>query len=111
MNQPQARYSARRDRVRKWLTVGIGIKRWALFTILGLALAAIGASLAVAYVAVDLSLVVMEWISAMTHTLLDSVALGVVLLVAGVLCVAIGLRGTLKAVERAFSGGDCAIVL
>ena len=102
----QKRYSARRDRALKWLTVGIGIKRWALFTVLGLVLSAVGASLAVAYVAVDLSLVVMEWISATTHTLLDSVALGVVLLIAGVLCVAIGLRGTLKAVERAYSGGD-----
>ncbi len=102
----EKRYSARRDRALKWLLVGIGIKRWALFTILGIILSAVGASLAVAYVAVDLSLVVMEWISATTHTLLDSVALGIVLLVAGVLCVAIGLRGTLKAVERAYSGGD-----
>lgn len=101
----EKRYSARRDRALKWLMVGIGIKRWALFTLLGIALAAVGASLAVAYIAVDLSLVVMEWISATTHTLLDSVALGVVLLIAGILCVAFGLRGTLKAVERAYSGG------
>ena len=105
MNAPQTSYSVRRGRALQWLTVGIGIKRWALFTVLGIVLSAVGASLVVAYVAVDLSLVVMEWIFATTHTLLDSVALGIVLLVAGVLCVAIGLRGTLKAVERAYSGG------
>ena len=102
----EKKYLARRDRVLKWLTIGIGIKRWVLFTLLGLVLAAVGASLAAAYVAVDLSLVVMEWISATTHTLLDSVALGIALLIAGVLLVAVGLRGTMKAVERAFSDGS-----
>jgi hypothetical protein len=102
----EKKYLARRDRVLKWLTIGIGIKRWVLFTLLGLVLAAVGASLTAAFVAVDLSLLVMEWISAKTHTLLDSVALGIALLIAGVLLVAVGLRGTMKAVERAFSNGN-----
>jgi uncharacterized cofD-like protein len=96
-------YSARRKRALKWLTLGLGVKRWALFTFLGLALAAFGAALSLAYVAIDLSLFITEWISAKTHTLFDSIALGIVLLVLGVLLVIIGWRGTLKAVERAYA--------
>lgn len=100
-------YSARREqlqgRARGWLTFGIGIKRWALLTLCGLILAAVGAALAAAYVAVDLSLWVMEQTSRGAHVLLDSVALGIGLLIAGVLLVAVGLRGTLKAVERTYS--------
>ncbi len=97
------KYSARRKRALKWLTLGLGVKRWALFTLLGLVLAAFGAALSTAYVAIDLSLLITEWISAKTHTLFDSIALGIVLLVLGVLLVAFGLRGVLKAVEGAYS--------
>jgi uncharacterized cofD-like protein len=97
-------YEMRRRRARGWLTIGIGIKRWALLTLIGIILAAVGACLAAAYVAVDLSLWVMEQFSRTTHVLLDSVALGIGFLAGGVLLVAIGLRGTLKAVERAYSG-------
>lgn len=94
-----------------WLTFGIGIKRWALFAVLGLVLAALGAALSLAYVAVDFSLWVMETITSFTHSIVDSVTLGIACLLAGVICVAIGLRGTLKAVERVYSnnssrGGD-----
>jgi uncharacterized cofD-like protein len=96
-------YSARRARALKWLTLGLGVKRWALFTLLGLVLAAFGAALSTAYVAIDVSLFITEWISAKTHTLFDSIALGIVLLAVGVLLVIFGLRGTLKSVERAYA--------
>jgi uncharacterized cofD-like protein len=96
----------RRKRAKGWLTFGIGIKRWVLLALLGLVLAALGAALATAYVSVDLSLWVMEQMSRTAHVLLDSVALGIGLLLAGVLLVAVGLRGTFKAVERAYAGGD-----
>lgn len=98
------KYVARRERALKWFTVGIGIKRWILFTLIGLVLATVGAALSTAFIAVDLSLLVVEWISANTHALLDSVAVGIAFLIAGVLLVAIGLRGTFKAVERAYAG-------
>lgn len=97
-------YGARRERALKWLTVGIGIKRWVFFTLIGLVLATVGAALSTAFIAVDLSLLVVEWISENTHALLDSVAVGIAFLIAGVLLVAIGLRGTFKAVERAYAG-------
>lgn len=100
------KYSARRKRALKWLTLGLGVKRWAVFTLLGLVLAAFGAALSTAYVAIDLSLLITEWISAKTHTLFDSIALGIVLLVLGVLLVGVGLRGILKSVERAYSSGE-----
>lgn len=96
-------YLARRERALKWLTFGIGIKRWGFFTLIGLALAAAGAALSTAFIAVDLSLLVMEWFSAITHALLDPVALGIGFLFAGALLVGIGLRGTFKAVERAYA--------
>jgi uncharacterized cofD-like protein len=97
------KYSARRKRALKWLTLGLGVKRWALFTLLGLVLAAFGAALSMAYIAIDLSLFITEWLSAKTHTLFDTITLGIVLLALGVLLVIIGWRGTLKAVERAYS--------
>lgn len=102
----RARNLPGRERAMGWLTIGIGIKRWALLTLIGIVLAACGAALAAAYVAVDLSLLVMEWASRVTHVLVDSVLLGIGLLAAGVLLVAVGLRGTLKAVERAYAGSN-----
>jgi uncharacterized cofD-like protein len=89
-----------------WLTFGIGIKRWAVLAIWGLILAALGASLSLAYVSVDFSLWVMETITGFTHTIVDSVTLGVACLLAGVICVAIGLRGTFKAVERVYANSN-----
>jgi len=86
-----------------WLTYGIGIKRWALLAILGLVLAALGASLSLAYVSVDFSLWLMETITNVTHTIVDSVTLGVAFLLAGAVCVAVGLFGIFKAVERVYA--------
>jgi uncharacterized cofD-like protein len=103
-SKAQNDYEARRKRAKGWLTFGIGIKRWALLTLLGLILATMGAALASAYFSIDLSLWVMEQMSRTTHVLLDSVALGFGFLLAGALLIAIGLRGTFKAVERAYSG-------
>jgi uncharacterized cofD-like protein len=103
-SKARAEYASRRDRARGWMTFGIGIKRWAVLALLGLTLAATGAALAAAYVAIDLSLWVMELLSHSTHLLLDSVLLGFVFLIAGVILVAVGLRGTFKAVERAYAG-------
>lgn len=89
-----------------WLTFGIGIKRWGLLAVLGLVLATLGAALSLAYVSVDFSLWVMETITGITHTIVDSVTLGVACLLAGVICVAIGLRGTFKAVERVYANSN-----
>ena len=86
----------------QWLTVGLGIKRWGVLALLGLLLAVAGASLATAYVSVDLGLLISEMAS-MRGYALDPVALGVALLTAGAILVVVGLRGTLQAVERAFA--------
>jgi len=86
----------------QWMTVGIGVKRWGVGAIFGLLLSIAGAILASTYVAVDLSIALMYWVHGVSGALLDPVALGVILLVAGVLLVAICLRGTLRSVEGAF---------
>ncbi len=86
----------------QWLTVGLGVKRWALLSVVGLALAIFGAALGFAYVAVDFSLGVVEWLDKTTGQLPDSVALGVMCLTLGIFAVAIGLRGVYKAVERVY---------
>lgn len=104
---PKFNRRAPRDwRAIKWLTPGIGIKRWGLLALLGLACAIIGAALATALVSVDLGLYVSAWLYARSGYLLDPVALGIALLTGGFISVVIGLRGTLKAVERAFSGNS-----
>lgn len=90
----------------KWLTVGIGIKRWGLLALMGIILAVIGAALSSAYVAVELSINVMSWIASHTNRLIDTESIGLLLLLIGVLMVAIGMRGTFRAVERAFSTGS-----
>jgi hypothetical protein len=86
----------------QWMTVGIGVKRWALGAICGLLLAVAGATLSATYVAVDFSFALMYWAHHFTGYLLDPVALGAVLLAAGVLLVAFCLRGTMRSVEHAF---------
>lgn len=96
----------RPPRALQWMTVGIGIKRWALLTILGLLLAIIGAPLFTAYFAVDFSINMLEWIAMRTNRTVDTVSLGIILLAAGVIMVVVGLRGTFRAVERAFSTGE-----
>lgn len=88
----------------QWLTIGLGIKRYALLVVLGLALVIFGAALTFAYVAVDFSLGVIANISRLTGRLLDSVAIGVMCLTLGALAVAVGWRGVMKAVERVYAG-------
>lgn len=90
----------------KWLTPGIHIKRWALTAILGLMLAAIGALFAGAELSINLGLTAIEWVYALTGRVVDPVALGIALGIAGVALVAIGLRGTLGAVEDALGRKD-----
>jgi hypothetical protein len=86
----------------QWLTPGLGIKRWGLLALLGLAAAIAGASFATAYLSVDLGLTITEMFAPWGYSV-DPVALGIALLMAGVILVVIGLRGTLQAVERAFA--------
>lgn len=90
----------------QWLRPGIGIKRWGVLALLGLILAAVGAMLATAYFAVDLSLDIVRDLDRVTGRLFDSDALGIVVLLAGVVLVVISLRGTLRAVERAFASSS-----
>ncbi len=96
---------ARDWRPAQWLTIGIGVKRWGLITLIGLLFVIFGAALAFAYDAVGFSLSVVAALDRVTNRLLDSVQLGQVCLAAGAILIAIGLRGTLKAVERAYAGG------
>jgi len=98
--------SPRDWRAVKWLKPGIGIKRWGLLALLGLVMAAVGAMLATAYFAVDLSLDVVYWLDRVTHRMFDSDALGIFMLLLGVILVVFSLRGTLGAVERAFSSSS-----
>lgn len=90
-------------RALQWLTIGIGIKRWGLLALLGLVMAATGLLFALAYVAVDLSVSVVEWISGATHQLVETEPIGWVMLGLGLCLFLIGLRGTLKAVEIALA--------
>ena len=95
--------SPRDWRALQWLTIGIRIKRWGLLALLGLILTATGLLFALAYVAVDLSINVAENISNATHQLVEIEPIGWIMVVAGLVLFVIGLRGTLKAVERALS--------
>ncbi len=101
--RPEVR-AVRGWRAVQWLTVGLGVKRWALLSVIGLALAIFGAALSFAYVALDFSLGVIEWIDRVTGQLPDSVALGIMCLTLGVFAVAVGLRGVYKSVERVYQG-------
>lgn len=98
--------AARDWRAVQWLTPGIGIKRWGLIALLGLLCGMVGFASATAYVAIDRSLFIAEWVQSHTGRFIDPITLGVVLLTAGVLLVFVGLRGTLGAVERAFAGSS-----
>lgn len=90
-------------RAMQWLTVGLGVKRWGLLAIIGVCLTVFGAALSFAYVSVDFSLWVIELFDRITGRLPDSVALGIMCLTLGVVAVAIGIRGTYKAVEKVYS--------
>lgn len=93
----------RRWRAVQWLTVGIGIKRWGVLALIGLALAISGAALYFAYRAVDFSYGLVHWVNSRTGYLLESEVLGALMLVGGSTLVVVGLRGTLHAVERAYA--------
>lgn len=105
LKQPLAT-PARDWRSVKWMTPGIGIKRWALTAIAGLVLAAIGALFAGAELSINLGLTAIEWVYVLTGRVMDPVALGIALGIAGVALVAIGLSGTLRAVEEALGSKD-----
>lgn len=93
---------ARDWRAVQWLTPGLGIKRWGLLALLGLLAAGIGTSLATAYLSVDLGLLIAESFAPLGYAV-DPVAVGITLLTGGVILVVVGLRGTMKAVERTFA--------
>jgi len=86
-----------------WLAIGLGLKRWALLTLLGIALVVLGAALAFAYVAVDFSLRVVALLDTVSGRFLDSVPLGTMFLTLGVVAIVVGVRGVFKAVERVYA--------
>ena len=87
----------------QWLTIGLGVKRWALLALVGLIVAVFGAALAFAYVAVDFSIDVVTAIDGWTGHLLDSVGLGVACLVLGAAGVAVGVSGIYRSISRVYS--------
>jgi uncharacterized cofD-like protein len=87
----------------KWLTPGIGIKRWGVMALVGLACAVTGAIFAGAEFSLNVGLSAIEWIYLITGRYIDPVALGIIFLFFGTVLVIVGLRGTMGAVERAFS--------
>ena len=102
-----ARLKQARDwRAFKWLTIGIGIKRWGLLGLLGLVLTALGLLLALAYTAVDFSVTMVTWINGATHQLIEVESLGWGLVACGIVLFFVGLRGTLRAAESALSTGS-----
>ena len=98
--------SPRDWRAVQWMTIGLGIKRWGLLALIGLLLTAVGLLFALAYGAVDFSVTAVEWIDGMTHQLVATERIGWVMVAAGVVLFAVGLRGTLKSVEIALSHGS-----
>jgi uncharacterized cofD-like protein len=88
----------------QWLTIGLGIKRYAVLVLLGLILVIFGAALTFAYVAMDFSVNIVYFVHDHTGRLLDSVAIGVMCLTLGALAVGVGWRGVMMAVERVYAG-------
>ena len=87
----------------QWLTIGLGVKRWALMALVGLIVAVFGAALAFAYVAVDFSLNVITALDGITGHLFDSVGLGFACLVLGSSGVAVGVSGIYRSISRVYS--------
>ena len=87
----------------QWLTIGLGVKRWALMALVGLIVAVFGAALAFAYVAVDFSLNVITALDGLTGHLFDSVGLGFACLVLGTAGVAVGVSGIYRSISRTYS--------
>ena len=86
-----------------WLAIGLGVKRWALLTLVGIVFVVLGAALTFAFVALGFSLRVVSLVDSISHRLVDSVALGTMFLTLGVVAIVVGVRGVFKAVERAYA--------
>jgi len=86
-----------------WLAIGLGLKRCALLTLVGIALVILGAALAFAYVAVDFSLRIVAFLDTLSGRFLDSVPLGTMFLTLGIVAIVVGVRGVFKAVERVYA--------
>jgi hypothetical protein len=87
----------------QWLTFGIGVKRWLVLIVLGALCGGVGALLAGAYAAVEWSVGLVEWFSLQTGRLLNTEAVGIILLTVGVVATLLGARGAMKAVESAYA--------
>ncbi|MDR7521867.1 MAG: YvcK family protein [Armatimonadota bacterium] len=91
-------------RWKRWLAPGLGIKRWALVIAGGVLLFSAGFSLLVdigalrAFEATVFRLA--AWLHAATGGLVSAGALGVMGIVLGVLIATVGLRGTLRSIDR-----------
>ncbi len=90
-------------RLQQWLTIGLGVKRWALMALMGLIVSIFGAALAFAYRAVDFSLDVITALDGLTGHLFDSVGLGFACLVLGAAGVAVGVSGIYRSISRVYS--------
>ena len=86
-----------------WLVIGLGLKRWALLTLVGIVLVVLGAALAFAWVALDFSFAVVAFLDSISGRFLDAVALGTMFLTLGVVAIVVGVRGVFKAVERVYA--------
>ena len=87
----------------QWLTPGIGVKRWLGMVLLGAIVGGIGACLSAAYTAVEWSVLIIEWFSEHTGRVLNTEAVGGILLFVGIVATLVGARGAMRAVERAYA--------
>jgi uncharacterized cofD-like protein len=103
------------QRWRRWLTPGIGIKRWGLLMGLGILVFSAGFSLLanVGMLAVYEGAVfrLADWAYDLTGGTITSVASGVLGLMAGLTLIALGLRGVLRSIDRVlFPAGGTTLV-
>jgi uncharacterized cofD-like protein len=91
-------------RWRRWLVPGIGIKRWGLVIGLGALLFGVGFSLLVDMgvlgVFEEAALRFSAWLQAVSGGAVPAVGLGIAIMLAGVLVALLGLRGTLRSIDR-----------
>lgn len=87
----------------RWLSPGIGIKRWIVVGVCGALLVGLGLAMACAYQALDLSLTAIEKVRDVTHQLTDPVTLGIYVLAVGAVLLVIGVRGSIHAVQTAIA--------
>ena len=98
-----ARAPRQKGRWLQWLTIGLGVKRWALLALLGLLVAIFGAALTFAYNAIEFSLAVVATLDGITGHLLDSVGLGFACLILGAAGVVVGVSGIYRSMERVYA--------